>query len=703
VSEPAPLPAPLAALARAHGIDTVYEDAFGSRREVGPETACRLLAALGQPIGGPAEAEAILEDGLARSRTAARPLPPVVVAWEGELPELPVGPGGHDGVAVELLLESGGDPGLLVTVEARGGESVAIARGRLPYGLHHVVVEREGANPSGEPALVWVISAPRHPSPMRARSWGVVVPVFALHDTDGHRGDLTCLERAGRLFAGAGAGYVATLPILAGLSRRDDPGGRPAPYSPLSRLWWNEGYLDAARVPELAALLPTGSGTGRGPFDPGARAALLRPLLESAERAIRRAGGPRLARYEAFLASRPDALAYSRFRAAIEGHGPDPAMWPERWRAGAIAGTEVDAGAVGAHLVAQVAMDLQVAEVAAALGRAGAGLVLDLPVGCAASGYDPFAHPRSYASGASVGAPPDRFFSEGQDWGLAPLDPDGERGSGYPVTAGALRHVLRHCAAARLDHVMGLSRLWWVPAGMEPADGAYVRYRFEEQLALCCLEAWRHDTALIGEDLGTVEPALVAALGSHGVAGMHVAVFDLDDDAAHPMEPLRPRPGSVALVDTHDTATFAGWFEGADIATRRQLGLLGEDEALDALASRARSRRCLVDRLCASDLLRECDAGDAVAVHSGLLCELGESEAGLVLVNPEDCWGETDPQNLPGTSTEHLNFARPFALRVSELGADERVLRAMARLGAARCEGASIDEQPSSTPGGGEP
>jgi 4-alpha-glucanotransferase len=702
VSKPAPLPAPLATLARAHGIETVYEDAFGNRREVGTETVCRLLAALGQPVGGPAEAEAILGAALERSRSGPRPLPPVVVAWDGELPALLLGPG-HDGAAVELLLEPGGDPGPLVAVETRGGESVAAARGRLPYGLHRLAVDRPGAGPSGERALVSVISAPRRPSPVRAGSWGVALPVFALHDTDGHRGDLTCLERAGKLFAEAGAGYVATLPLLAGLSRRDDPGGRPAPYSPLSRRWWNEGYLDAARVPELADLLPAGGTVSPGPFDPGARAAQLRPLLESAERAIRRAGGPRLARYEAFLASRPDALSYGRFRAAIERRGPDPATWPERWRTGAIAEDEVDAGAVGAHLFAQFAMDLQVGEVAEALRRAGAGLVLDLPVGCAASGYDPVAHPSCYAKGATVGAPPDRFFSEGQEWGLVPLDPRGERCSGYPVTAGALRHVLRHCAAARLDHVMGLSRLWWVPAGMEPADGAYVRYRFEEQLALCCLEASRHGAALIGEDLGTVEPTLVAALGSHGVAGMHVAVFDLDDNDAHPMEPLRPRPGSVALVDTHDTATFAGWFEGADIAIRRELGLLEEGEARDALASRARARRCLVDRLCASGLVDEAGAGDPVAVHAGLLGELGESEAGLVLVNPEDCWGETDPQNLPGTTTEHLNFARPFALTVSELGADRRVLRAVARLEAARRRSAAGHEQPGAVSSAGEP
>jgi len=692
VSEPAPLPAPLAALASAHGIETVYEDAFGNRREVGAETVCRLLGALGQPVGGPAEAEAILAAALDRSRRGPRPLPPVVVAWDGELPELPLGPG-HGSAAVELLPESGGDPGPLVAVETRGGERVVAARERLAYGLHRLALDHGGARASGERAFVSVISAPRRPSPVRAGSWGVLLPLFALHDTDGHRGDLTCLERAGRLFAEAGAGYVATLPLLAGLSRRDDPGGRPAPYSPLSRRWWNEGYLDATRVPELAGLLPAGGAGGPGPFDPGARAGHLRPLFESAERAIRRAGGPRLARYEAFCASRPDALSYGRFRAAIERRGPDPARWPERWRAGAIAGDEVDAGAVGAHLFAQFAMDLQIAEVAETLRRAGAGLVLDLPVGCAASGYDPVAHPGSHATGASVGAPPDRFFSEGQEWGLVPLDPEGERRSGYPVTAGALRHVLRHCAAARLDHVMGLSRLWWVPAGMGPAEGAYVRYHFEEQLALCCLEAWRHGTALIGEDLGTVEPALVAALGSHGVAGMHVAVFELDDDA-HPMEPLRPRPGAVALVDTHDTATFAGWFEGADIATRRRLGLLGAGEAREALASRARARGFLVDRLCASGLVDVDEAGDPVAVHAGLLGELGESEAGLVLVNPEDCWGETDPQNLPGTTTEHLNFARPFALGVSELRADEGVLRAVARLEAARRPGAAGHEQP---------
>ncbi len=688
---------PLHRLAARHRVERSYVDSLGQSQIASDATLVCILRALGEPINSPNDAAGILDGEASLIASGRKALPAVVVAWDGLLPAVAVAPDdAHRAVTVELALEDGGDPGGLIGVGTRDGSTVVLANGPLPFGLHDLAVSvpsgarvtgsRAGAPDHGEPDEITIISAPASALPIGPRSWGLFAPAYGLADDRPRgQGDLTCLERLGRWAGSIGASYLATLPILADFSRDDDPGVRTNPYSPVSRMWWNEGYLDASRVPELRDLgAADQAGQSKGWADPGIRAASLRPLLGQAVRRLHEAGGRRLASYEAFVAERPGVVAYARFRAACEHAGKAWQSWPDSWRHGLIDDTVLDPEALGAHIYAQFVTDEQVRETAISMKAVGSGLLLDLPVGCRVDGFDPWAYPESFADGVTVGAPPDRFFSSGQDWGFRPLHPENERRSGYSVTGGALRHLLRHAAALRLDHAMGLARLWWIPEGMSAVEGAYVRYRSEELIALCCLEAWRHSAALVGEDLGTVEGSFTDLLASHAIAGMHVAVFDLEAEDASPMEPLSPRPGSVALVDTHDTATFAGWFSGYDIDERVKLGLLDADQAAAGVAVRNRARRTLVDRLVASDLLDADAAADPVAVHEGLALELGQSDAGVVILSLEDCLGELEPQNIPGTTTEHANFGRPLSRRLPEIEADARVIGTFAKMSSAR-------------------
>ena len=336
--------------------------------------------------------------------------------------------------------------------------------------------------------------------------------------------------------------------------------------------------------------------------DVAAAAASIRPLLGVGAERVIAAGGARLAAFRQFQASRPGVLRYGIYRAAAEAAGPDRSAWPDSWVAGdVLAGRDVPHLAVLAHVYAQWATDDQLGEVSAATAGAGCRLMLDLPIGCRADGYDPWAFPDSFAAGATVGAPPDMFFSTGQDWGFLPLHPEGARRAGYPVVAGAFAHLLRHCGAVRIDHVMGLQRLWWIPAGASPAEGAYVSYEARRAARAGLLEAWRADAASSARISGTVDPALEEALERHGIAGMHVAVFDLE---AEPGRRPSPRPGSVAFVDTHDTATFAGWFAGTDIDERERLGLVAADEAAGERPAATRRESCCLERLVASGRCR---------------------------------------------------------------------------------------------------
>ncbi len=672
----------LGALAAARGVAATYTDAHSKQREVSEDTLVAVLRALGEPIEKAAEAPECLR--LLEAEKAARPWPPVAVAWDGELLFAeqcgPRGDAKPDSFV--LHLEDGSEASELLAPGAGGSVS---SRHPLPFGLHRL---RHRTQPPSEATLV--ISAPARGHPPKKRSWGIFAPTYALSDgRAADAGDLTCLEQLGRAAGGLGASYLATLPLLADYSRTEAPGAVASPYAPLSRLWWNEGYLDVRRLPELAdEFSPEGAGGQfrAGPVprhaDVAAAAASIRPLLGIGAERVIAGGGARLAAFRQFQASRPDVLRYGIYRAAAEAAGPDRSAWPESWVAGDIlAGRDVPHLAVLAHVYAQWATDDQLDEVSSATARAGCRLMLDLPIGCRADGYDPWAFPDSFAAGATVGAPPDMFFSGGQDWGFLPLHPEGTRRAGYPVVAGAFGHLLRHCGALRIDHAMGFQRLWWIPAGASPADGAYVSYKLDELLALALLEAWRTGAALVGEDLGTVDPELEEALERHGIAGMHVAVFDLEAD---PGQRLSPRPGSVAFVDTHDTATFAGWFDGTDIDERERLGLVAADEAAAERTGRHEARKLLLERLAAAGSLPKEATADPLEVHAAVLEELGSSPAAIVLATLEDLWAEKDPQNIPGTTAEHENFTRRFPFATDDLVADPRVVHPLARLDRAR-------------------
>ncbi|MCU1495815.1 MAG: 4-alpha-glucanotransferase [Acidimicrobiaceae bacterium] len=677
--------------ARRLGISAQYTDAAGLRRAVGDETLAALVALLDK-------------------ETTSRPLAPVVVAWDGVLPPISPRPGRHpgsrgSGTAVRRLELRGEDRAVLGVLTAGPGEGTFSSAEILPYGVHDLLADGD--------RVAAVICAPSRADVGRpgeqVHPWGLFAPMYALRDErDLPAGDITCLEELGIVAGRLGASVVATLPLLAEHATAE--GGTPGqhPYSPLSRMFWNEGYLDLMRLPELAGDFSTvdllgaaASAASQRRSPPGdlvdvadiaSIASKARPALDEAVRRMQLRGGERLRSFEAYATAHPELGPYSRYRAAAEIAGADRQRWPTAWRAGRIGAGEVPAAVAERHSYAQWAMDSQLAETSESLAGAGVGLAMDLPIGCSSTGYDPWAFRDVYVEGASIGAPPDSFFTAGQNWGFPPPHPDADAIDGYPVLRACLTHSLRHAAVLRVDHVLGWSRLWWIPDGMAADHGAYVRYPFDHLLAVANLEAWRYSARLVGEDLGTVQRGLRAKLRKHGVAGMQVAVFELD---ASPKRRLRPPAGTVAYVDTHDTATFAGWFDGTDVELRSSLGLLAAADAEAESERRRDSRRALIDRLSRAGALpaRTEDPGagepavddpDALEVLGALLAELGASDADLVLVALEDLWAEHDPQNVPGTTDEHANFSRRQPSRVEQLLEDGRARAILGLLDTAR-------------------
>ncbi|HEX5614131.1 MAG TPA: 4-alpha-glucanotransferase [Acidimicrobiia bacterium] len=524
-------------------------------------------------------------------------------------------------------------------------------------------------------------SPPAEPTqaPVPAPTWGVFVPVYALRSTDDRgTGTLTHLDALAALVARSGARVVATLPILA--TWPDDA----SPYAPVSRQAWDEAILDLEHLPglvhhpEVRDRLPPIRPSSRVVDHPHVAFAVDDAIAHVAtavsdDDEVRRA-------VDELARRRPDLARYAQFRALADVHGRDWRRWPTIARDAPLTGAEpgAPAAAVFRYLYGQLAVEAQLDALTQRLHDRGQQLALDLPVGCDPCGFDTWWHRGDYAAEMSIGAPPDPFFAEGQDWGLPPLRPDRARRAGDDdALAGALHHHLRYADILRIDHVMGLHRLWWIPAGHDAADGAYVRYPSGASYDTVVRAARAHDAAIIGEDLGTVEPEVRDAMAHRGILGLWELQFDADAPAdAELRVPARP----VAVgCNTHDMATWAGFWTGADLDEDARLGHAGAGD---------RERRAeQVERL-ATRLARATDTtvpATAGAALDAALAFLARSRAAVVIVTLEDLWLELHAQNRPGTTdAQRANWRQRVALTLDELDAHPDVQRRLAILQAAR-------------------
>jgi 4-alpha-glucanotransferase len=380
--------------------------------------------------------------------------------------------------------------------------------------------------------------------------------------------------------------------------------------------------------------------------------------------------------FASWCAQRPDVERYARFRAHARRTGAGWHEWADGPRSGVLTDADVDPDVVAFHRYAQYAMSRQLDGLAGDLRARGQRLYLDLPVGVGGDGYDAWMEPGAYAWGAGVGAPPDEFFTEGQDWGFPPQLPEVARRSGHAELAAVLRHHLQVCGVLRLDHVMGFHRLYWVPQGAGAREGVYVRYPSREQYAVLAIEAHRHEAVVVGENLGTVLPEVTEAMSRHGLLGMHVLEFNQPDWAG--AEPVAADGDQLSSFATHDTPTLAGWIHGFDIDQRHELQLLDDDQATD---ERVR-RRQQVDNLRGFLRARGYDpdppgrspADDADhALRDAIVRYLADSEAPAVLLSLDDLWLEPNPQNIPGTPADRPNWVQRSPRTLDDLLADPAV------------------------------
>ncbi len=693
------------------GIATSHVDALGTRHEPGEETLSRLIAAFGLPAEPQQAAEMLAE----HERTAPFGLSPVeIVSEEEAAPGLHLRlPPGAGGVEWQLRREDG------VQHSGRSdGPELALPAG-LPLGYHRLEI----ASPETTAEICLAVApATCHLGtalqPGR-HSWGLCAQLYGLRSaSDWGIGDLghlaTLCARAGA--TGAAAVGINPLHTLFAAEPRHF-----SPYSPSSRVWLDYRYIDVTQVPgfaeetELRALAPDvliAAARDAELVDYPAVAALKRPVLEALFRRLRagepgsvlaadfaafcREGGEALTRFAVFEALQEHLTAAG---GAFSWHDWPAAMRdPHAPEVGEFAGAHAER--IEFFRFLQWQADRQLAAAAAAGREAGLaiGLYRDLAVGANPDGADAWGERDLVVPAAAIGAPPDALSRAGQNWGLAPINPLALRRHGFAPLIAALRANMRHAGILRIDHVMSLQRLYWVPRGEPATAGAYVNYPLRDMLRLVALESRRQGCAVIGEDLGTVPEGFREAMQSANVLSYRVLMFERWDDGNF-IPPDHYPPLAVASAATHDLATLKGFWLGRDIEWRRRLAIYPDTAAAETeTRERFRDRYQLVEALAREGLLVPERFGEFLSAEGEprygeelaelILCYLARSRARLLLVQLEDVAGEAEQANVPGTTDAHPNWRRRLSLRLDELFASPAMTRIAALVTAAREEAA---------------
>lgn len=626
--------AALHALATALGIHTHFVDGLGHAVTVSDATLLRICTTMGVPVAQLGDCPLAWIGYQSRQEPE---LPPVLVAWDGrwQAPRPDLLPPGS-----EIVLEDG----TTITLDDHGRDEALT----LPLGYHRLLVQG-GAHRTVHTIIAAPMRAFQHPTLQGA--WGAGIQLSALRSARSRAlGDLRDLETLGEWVGRHGGRVVTMLPLLPTFNTEPV---EPSPYSAVSRLFWSELVLDLGAQHQAC-----------GPVDQ----LDVRRGHEEVWRAVNSMGGT-------CVTADAELEAYSRFRAAQARWGRNWRDWPQAAHVGDLQQIEHDDPVARFHRCAQLMARDQLHHASLRLAELGVVLGLDLTVGVHPDGYDAWSRQELFAIDASVGAPPDPGFPSGQDWGFNPLLPGASRAESHQYFAASLRHQMRVAGVLRVDHIMALARLYWIPHGMSLHEGTYVSYPMDEMLAVLTLESHRHQCEIIGENLGTVPAEVNAALERHGIRGLYLALYQ----ATKGDNSESPGGNDVAMIGSHDTPTFAGWLAGEDIEDRVRHGLLTPDGAATEIGTRSSAVAGL------SQLLGIGDGSEPQELLLRLLGWLGASDAAMVITWIEDFWLEQVGVNLPGTpASVRANWQRPMRFTLDEMMAQSSVLTCLDVLNSAR-------------------
>lgn len=707
--------ATLERLRQLRGIARSFTDFRGQERALSDDALRRLLAAFGHTVDDHAELQR--EADALEEREWLHVLGPVVVLRCGQ------------SVPVTLLepleavfrwrveTEQGGthsgkaDPAALPMLARRDIRELrylrlALTLPALPPGYHRLQLSLEDGTALASTCLI--VAPPRcfEPQALRhgSRMWGPAIHLYALRSARNWGvGDFTDLCGFAEAAARLGADVVGLNPLHALFPAEPDVCG---PYSPSSRYFLNVIYIDPEAVPEFAVgvgarrLVTTPAFQARlaqlraAPFVDyrGVMTCKLEVLRTMYEEFTVHSTASRRAAFSQYLQQGGEALGHYALFHALHAHfaaagavGGWPA-WPEAYqhpRSAAVqAFRTAEAAEIEFHCWLQWIAGAQLKEADRCARRSGLrlGLYHDLAVGPNSGGAETWAAHGMYADDATIGAPPDPLALQGQEWGIPPCRPDVLRAQAYEPFVRLLRANMVRDGALRIDHVMMLFRLWWVPRGCPSAQGGYVHYRLDELMAIVALESQRQRCLVIGEDLGTVPPEVRVAMSEYGLYSYRVLLFERDAAGRFHRPADYPRQ-ALAAVNTHDLPPLASFWTGSDIDLRERLGLYPEPGQADLeRARRAVTRTALLEALAEERLVpRDSPVPELTtqALAGAVQCYLARAASAVLTLQPEDWLGVDTPVNVPGTHEAYPNWARKLPVDWQEFMAEASV-RALA-------------------------
>ncbi len=693
-------PSPIEALAIKAGFEVEWQDAHKQMQRVPEETLTVLLDRLGLPCGTAAQ----LKQSTATldAELTGRKLPPLMTAEIDRAIALPVA-AVKTGVRYRIELESG------AVIDGRftspRGETALLSPISEP-GYHTLVINEQRTTLAVAPARCYTVDDAWRVIESNAKKappmWGVAAQVYGLRRTgDGGVGDYTALATLAAESAQRGSHAVAISPMHAMFSAEPN---KFSPYSPSSRLFLNIAHIDPAAVmgAEAAqAAIKTANVADEfaelealqlidWPRVVTAKLAVLRALFAHFKSRIDdslhkdfakfvKQGGRALEDHARF-----EALQAVQLKESGEGHWRNWSNDLNDPRSHAVSEfADAHKDEVEFFLFAQwlAAKGLSHAQHVARDSGMAIGLIADLAVGCDSAGSHAWSYRDEMLQGVSVGAPPDLFNQKGQSWGLTTFSPRAMRTQGFTAFIDMLRAAFTLAGGIRIDHILGLRRLWLVPDGESAKDGAYLRYPLEDLLRLIALESWRHKAIVIGEDLGTVPPGFRERLQEHGLLGIRVLWFERAEEGPRFKAPADWDHDVAATTTTHDLPTVTGWWTGEDIVWRSKIGQTavradGKNAVEMAQAERGEDRELLWTAfqeagVAAPDVGIAVDISPQTAPVDEALAFVASTPAPLVTYPLEDLLALAEMPNLPGSIDEHPNWRRRLAVPVSELFDDD--------------------------------
>lgn len=701
----------LARLAQTAGLSIDWTDAFGVHQHVPQETLRAVLAALQLDCDNDAACEASI--ALLAEEDARLAVPPLVTAQAGR--EIVFSPLVRiHGQPYRIVFEHGGELVGHLSEDTAGPARMAAVE---HIGYHRLYIDDMftvtlAVAPLRCFSVADATGADGADSAQAPHLWALAAQLYSLRrDGDAGIGDFSALEILAKSAARHGASAIAISPVHAMFSANPY---QYSPYGPSSRLFFNVLHIDPAAISGEDALTAAiqrldveeerlrlrASDLIDWPAAARWRLAVLRDLFDHYEihsegwkefEAFRIEGGVALEDHARF-----EALHAAMRENGIEGSWHS---WPEQYRDPRSDGVAAFAEAhdtdimFHAFLQWQAARGLQHAQQSARAAGMHVGLISDLAVGAESSGSQAWSRQHQMLTGLSSGAPPDVLGPRGQNWGLAAFSPRALRQYGYQAYIEMLRAAFRYAGGVRIDHILGLARLWLVPDGAPGTHGAYLRYPFDDLIRLIALESHRYKAIVIGEDLGTVPAGFGDALADAGLMGIRVLWFERDGDTFKAAD--RWSRQAIATTDTHDLPTVAGWWHASDIAWRARLDLMAPGaDAEHEYAGRAHERAILADALNAAQSGQKIDGNDSQPPLNQILQFVGSTPAPLAIIPLEDVLALEEQPNLPNTIDTHPNWRRRLPASVENMLDSDAVAERLAILHRARSRDRARKDQP---------